>query len=152
MEFKLDEKANTLPDAELVTVYKTTLGCKPKHQWYWRTICCYADVPHDSCDLLASELIGPFDSKDDAINDARETHIANKLSNQIRSALQDHHEHTGQSVASIARACGMSQPQLSRFINRRRGLGEQALNAVAAYLGLTIHKPDDRSTQATPRP
>jgi transcriptional regulator with XRE-family HTH domain len=57
-----------------------------------------------------------------------------KLSDQIREAI----EKADVSRYEIAKETGVGQPALSRFVHGERGLSIEALDAVAAYLGLTI--------------
>ena len=52
-------------------------------------------------------------------------------------------EESGNSVRSIALAAGISQPQLSRFVNGERDLLLDAADKVAKSLGLELRKIDD---------
>ena len=52
-------------------------------------------------------------------------------------------EESGNSVRSIALAAGISQPQLSRFVNGERDLLLDAADKVAKSLGLGLRKIDD---------
>jgi len=47
-------------------------------------------------------------------------------------------EESGKSIRSIAIGAGISQPQLSRFVNGERDLRLEAADKVASYFGLTL--------------
>jgi transcriptional regulator with XRE-family HTH domain len=57
-----------------------------------------------------------------------------KLSDQIRRAVA----HCGQTRYAIAKATGVSQSTLSRFVNGERGLPMDTLDILAEYLDLRI--------------
>jgi plasmid maintenance system antidote protein VapI len=57
-----------------------------------------------------------------------------KLSDQIRHAI----ETCGRTRYAIAKATGISQPTLSRFISGERGLPMKTLDRLAGHLGLEI--------------
>ncbi len=57
-----------------------------------------------------------------------------KLSQQIRDAILK----ADVSRYRIAKETGVDQPALSRFVHGERGLSLDAVDAVAAYLGLSI--------------
>ena len=52
-------------------------------------------------------------------------------------------EDSGKSVRSVALNAGISQPQLSRFVNGERDLLLDAADKVAKSLGLELRKIDD---------
>ena len=52
-------------------------------------------------------------------------------------------EDSGKSVRSVALNAGISQPQLSRFVNGERDLLLDAADKVATSLGLELRKIDD---------
>jgi len=60
-----------------------------------------------------------------------------KLSDQIRQAV----ENCGQSRYRIAKETGISEPTLSRFISKERGLPMTTLDRLADHLGLNIMAP-----------
>jgi transcriptional regulator with XRE-family HTH domain len=57
-----------------------------------------------------------------------------KLSDQIRQAI----ETCGQTRYAIAKATGISEPTLSRFMSGERGLPMKTLDTLADYLNLDI--------------
>ena len=60
-----------------------------------------------------------------------------KLSEQIRQAVLT----CGQTRYAIAKATGISQATLSRFVNGERGLPMATLDTLADYLDLRIKAP-----------
>lgn len=67
---------------------------------------------------------------------------AKKLSEQVRDAILQ----ADVSRYAIAKATGVSQPTLSRFVHGERGLSIDALDRIGLYLGLSIttnrpHRP-----------
>ena len=65
-----------------------------------------------------------------------------KLSDQIRKAVRT----CGQTRYAIAKATGISQATLSRFVNGERGLPMNTLDTLAAYLDLNIQAPKRKGT------
>jgi transcriptional regulator with XRE-family HTH domain len=57
-----------------------------------------------------------------------------RLSDQIRDAILK----AAVSRYEIAKATGVGQPALSRFVHGERGLSVEALDAIGLYLGLSI--------------
>jgi plasmid maintenance system antidote protein VapI len=57
-----------------------------------------------------------------------------KLSDQIRDAV----EHCGETRYAIAKATGIDQATLSRFVSGERGLPMKTLDRLGEYLELTI--------------
>jgi transcriptional regulator with XRE-family HTH domain len=60
-----------------------------------------------------------------------------KLSDQIRRAVDT----CGQTRYAIAKATGISEATLSRFVTGERGLPMKTLDRLADYLGLNISVP-----------
>jgi transcriptional regulator with XRE-family HTH domain len=63
-----------------------------------------------------------------------------KLSDQIRQAV----EQCGETRYAIAKATGIDQSTLSRFVSGERGLPMNTLDRLADYLGLTITMKSQR--------
>jgi transcriptional regulator with XRE-family HTH domain len=63
-----------------------------------------------------------------------------KLSDQIRRAV----EQCGQTRYAIAKATGIDQSTLSRFVSGERGLPMNTLDRLADYLELTINMKNRR--------
>jgi transcriptional regulator with XRE-family HTH domain len=61
-----------------------------------------------------------------------------KLSDQLRHAI----ETCGQTRYAIAKATGISEATLSRFVSGDRGLPMKTLDLLADYLELTITAPN----------
>jgi transcriptional regulator with XRE-family HTH domain len=59
-----------------------------------------------------------------------------KFSDQIRKALAD----CGETRYSIAKATGLGEPALSKFLHGERGLSLDSLDILAAYLHLEVNK------------
>lgn len=59
-----------------------------------------------------------------------------KLSDQLRRAI----ENCGMTRYAIAKATGISEPTLSRFMSGERGLPMKTLDKLADYLDLNITK------------
>ena len=57
-----------------------------------------------------------------------------KLTDQVRQAIRD----CGETRYRISAATGVSNETLCRFVSGERGLSMEALDIVAAYLGLSI--------------
>ena len=57
-----------------------------------------------------------------------------KLSDQLREAIVN----ADVSRYEISKATGVTQAALSHFVNRRRGVSVEAMDAVGLYLGLSI--------------
>jgi predicted transcriptional regulator len=67
-----------------------------------------------------------------------------KLSDQLRAAIVN----ADVSRYAISKATGVSQAALSHFVNGRRGVSVEAMDAVGLYLGLSItSRPKKRSTK-----
>ena len=56
------------------------------------------------------------------------------LSQQLRAAIED----SGETRYAIAKATGIDQSVLSRFVNGERGLSMNAIDILGGYLGLEI--------------
>lgn len=56
------------------------------------------------------------------------------LARQLQAAIAA----TGQSLYSIAQACGVAAPVLQRFVNGERGITLETAGKIAAYLGLGL--------------
>jgi transcriptional regulator with XRE-family HTH domain len=68
------------------------------------------------------------------------------LTDQIRQAIDD----SGLSRYRIAKETGISQSTLAQFYNGHRGLSMEALNALGAFLQLTItlgRTPDKKKAE-----
>ena len=61
---------------------------------------------------------------------------SNLLTDQLRQAIDD----SGLTRYRIAQETGISENALSQFYNGHRGLSMEALNALGAFLQLTIHQ------------
>ena len=59
-----------------------------------------------------------------------------KISDRIRQAI----ESSDVSRYAIAKATGIEESALSRFVNGKRGLSMEAIDTVAEYLGLELVK------------
>ena len=57
-----------------------------------------------------------------------------RLEDAIRKAIEDSEE----SRYSISKGSGVSEPQLSRFVNGTRGLSVDTIEQLADYLGLDV--------------
>ena len=66
-----------------------------------------------------------------------------KLSDQIRQAI----DNCGQTRYAIAKATGISEPTLSRFMSGQRGLPMKTLDKLADYLNLNITTGKGRQTK-----
>jgi transcriptional regulator with XRE-family HTH domain len=66
-----------------------------------------------------------------------------KLSDQLREAI----EKAGVSRYEIAKATGVSQTTLCRFVSGERGISVDAMDAIGQYLGLSIVSQKKRSTK-----
>jgi transcriptional regulator with XRE-family HTH domain len=62
------------------------------------------------------------------------------FADEIRQAVKDAKK-AGISRYQIAEDTGISQQQLSRFVNGKQWFAEETLNALAEYLGLRVKKP-----------
>jgi plasmid maintenance system antidote protein VapI len=58
------------------------------------------------------------------------------ISEQLRAAIQD----SGLSHNELAKATGVNQPSISRFVSGDRGLGSESIDKLAAYLGLELRQ------------
>lgn len=58
------------------------------------------------------------------------------LTEQLRTAIQE----SGRSQVELAQAAGISQGQLSRFMNGQRDLRLSSVERLASELGLTLRK------------
>jgi transcriptional regulator with XRE-family HTH domain len=56
------------------------------------------------------------------------------ISEQLREAI----ESAGMTRYALAKATGVSESQLSRFVNGTSGLGVEAIDKLCAYLGLHL--------------
>ena len=65
--------------------------------------------------------------------------VLKQLSEQLREAIL----RSGISRYRIAKDTGISEAQLSRFINRVCGLGQEASDTIGKYLGLQLVGPQN---------
>jgi transcriptional regulator with XRE-family HTH domain len=59
------------------------------------------------------------------------------LSDQLRAAIRD----SGLSVYRIAKETGVSQPSISRFLNRKRTINIEAAEALATFFNMWLTEP-----------
>ncbi len=64
-----------------------------------------------------------------------------KTANNIEEQLRDAIKNSGQSVNAIAKASGVQQSTLSRFVNEETSIQLQFAARVAAYFGMRLTKP-----------
>jgi hypothetical protein len=67
---------------------------------------------------------------------------------QIQEAIRD----SGRSLNELGKQCGVSQPQLSRFLLNQRTLTLPAAARVCAALGLRLVGPDQPEKRAQTEP
>jgi transcriptional regulator with XRE-family HTH domain len=66
------------------------------------------------------------------------------ITDQLRQAIAE----SGVSRYRIAKDTGVSQSTLAQFVNGKRGLSMEALDAIGQYLGLTlVSVPKPRKTK-----
>ena len=65
------------------------------------------------------------------------------LSEQLRIVIKN----SGISRYEISKATGVSQAALSHFVNGRRGVSVEAMDAVGLYLGLSITSRTKKPTK-----
>lgn len=63
--------------------------------------------------------------------------MPSRLSHQLRQAIKE----SGISRYEIAKATGVSQSTLSKFVLGRRGISVEAMDAVGLFLGLELSQP-----------
>ena len=63
-----------------------------------------------------------------------------KSSPQLSEQLRDQIQSCGKTRYQIAKDTGLSQPLLSRFVNRECGLSIESTDVLCAYLGLKLAK------------
>jgi transcriptional regulator with XRE-family HTH domain len=68
------------------------------------------------------------------------------VSDQVRKALVD----SGISRYRVSKDLGISQAQLSKFVNRKAGLSVGALDRLCEFLGLEVRAKADRPSRPTP--
>ncbi|MCC7086398.1 MAG: hypothetical protein IT427_15465 [Pirellulales bacterium] len=73
------------------------------------------------------------------------TNKAKLLSEQLREAILN----ADVSRYRISKDLGISEAQLSRFVNKICGLGQEASDKIGEYLGLQLVGPKQKSNQKT---